>query len=112
MTMLAMLPDWDRISIVEGEINAHEALSEINNVVYCMLKAEFENGGNVFPRVAHGFNFVQVCTSKCVQMITTFLFFYFYFLLSIVIISSVYQLNGTCPHVRALRHIVCRFLLY
>ena len=65
MTMMAMLPEWNRISIVDGSgIHAHEALSVINNVVYCMSMAEFENGGSFFPRIPHGFNFVQVCTSN------------------------------------------------
>ena len=61
MAMMTMLPDWDKISDVDGGINAHVVLSEINNVVYCMSKTEFENGGGFFPRVPNGFDHCKVC---------------------------------------------------
>ena len=61
MAMLAMLPEWDRVSSTEGGMSAHAAVTEINRVVYCMSKAEFENGGCYFPRIPPGFNFMEVC---------------------------------------------------
>ena len=61
MAMMTMLPDWDKISDIDGGINAHVVLSEINNVVYCMSKTEFENGGGFFPRVPNGFDHCKVC---------------------------------------------------
>ena len=66
MAMTAMLPDWDSILNKERGLKAHDALTEINNVVYCMSKAEFESSGYYFPRVPWGFNAIQVCTQKCV----------------------------------------------
>lgn len=60
--MIAMLPEWERISLKEGGINAHDALSEINSVIHCMSKAEFENGGRCYPRIPYGFDFMEVCT--------------------------------------------------
>ena len=63
MAMLAMLPDWNNISTVEGgsRMNAHAALTEINKVVYCMSHTEFENGGCHFPRILIDFNVMEVC---------------------------------------------------
>ena len=61
MAMMTMLPDWDKISDKDGGINAHVVLSEINDVVYCMSKTEFENGGGFFPRVPNGFDHCKVC---------------------------------------------------
>lgn len=60
MAMMAMLPDWDRISIKEEGLSAHAALKEINNVVYCMSRAEFENAGCSHPRLLWGFDVMQV----------------------------------------------------
>jgi len=45
-------------------MNAHDALSEINNVIYCMSKAEVRNGDLVLPRVPYGFYIMEVCTRK------------------------------------------------
>ena len=66
MAMLVMLPDWDRISTVEGGMNAHVAFTEINKVVHCMSKAEFENGGLHFLRDLVGFNVTEVCVRKII----------------------------------------------
>ena len=60
--MKAMLPEWEKISLKEGGINAHDALSEINSVVHCVSKAEIENDGLCYPRVTYGFDFIEVCT--------------------------------------------------
>lgn len=66
MAMMAMLPDWDSILNEERGLKAYDALTEINNVVYCMAKAEFESSGCCYLRVPWGFNAIQVCTPKCV----------------------------------------------
>lgn len=68
MAMMAMLPDWDRISIKEEGLSAHAALKEINNVVYCMSRAEFENAGCSHPRLLWGFDVMQVCTPNVVAL--------------------------------------------
>ena len=60
--MMVMLPEWERVSLREGEINAHDFLTEINDVVYGMSKAEIENGGRCYPRIPKGFDFMEVCT--------------------------------------------------
>lgn len=62
--MIAMLPEWERISLNEGGMNAHDALNEINNVVYCMSKSEVKNGNLVLLRVPNGFYIKEVCTRK------------------------------------------------
>ena len=62
LAMIAMLPEWERISLKEGGMNAHDAFSEINSVVHCMSKAEIENGGRYYPRIPYGFDFMEVCT--------------------------------------------------
>ena len=60
--MMAMLPEWERITLKQGGMNAHDALSEINGVVRCVSKAEIENGGFFHPRSTYGFDFMEVCT--------------------------------------------------
>ena len=60
--MMAMLPEWERITLKQGGMNAHDALSEINCVVHCVSKAEIENGGSCYPRITEGFDFMEVCT--------------------------------------------------
>ena len=60
--MMAMLPEWERITLKQGGMNAHDALSEINFVVHCVSKAEIENGGFCCPRITYGFDFMEVCT--------------------------------------------------
>ncbi|XP_020614912.1 E3 ubiquitin-protein ligase RNF213-like [Orbicella faveolata] len=60
LAMTAMLPDWESISLKQGGMNAHDALSKINNVVHCMSKAEVENGGLFRLRVPYGFNILEV----------------------------------------------------
>ena len=95
MAMMTMLPDWDKISDVDGGINAHVVLSEINNVVYCMSKTEFENGGGFFPRVPNGFDHCKVCvlteTSFKKQLSSLFciylLFHYFFYSIYVPLIS-------------------------
>lgn len=62
--MIAMLPEWERITSKEGGMNAHDALSEINSVVYCMSRAEIENGDLFRFRVPHGFDIKEVCSRK------------------------------------------------
>ena len=62
LAMITMLPEWERISLKQGEMNAHDALSEINSVVHCVSKAEIENGGLYCPRTTYGFDFMEVCT--------------------------------------------------
>lgn len=64
LAMIAMLPDWESISLKQGGMNAHDALSKINNVIHCMSKAEVENGGLFLLRVPYGFNILEVCTRK------------------------------------------------
>lgn len=64
MAMLAMLPDWGRVSTEEGGMNAHTVLTEINKVVYCMSRAEFENGGYKFPRTPGGFDVFEVSSAS------------------------------------------------
>lgn len=59
LAMMAMLPEWGEISEKEGT-NGQATLDKINNVLYCMSRAEFENGGNFHPRIPDGFNAVQV----------------------------------------------------
>ena len=64
--MLVMLPEWDKISLVEGRdhMKAHAALTEINGVVYCMSNAVVEDGGYHFLRIPWGFNATEVCTTR------------------------------------------------
>ena len=66
LAMLVMLPEWDKISLVEGRdhMKASAALTEINGVVYCMSNAEVENGGYHFLRIPCGFKFMEVCTVR------------------------------------------------
>lgn len=70
MAMMAMLPDWDRISIKAEGLSAHAALKEINNVVYCMSRAEFESAGYSYPRVPWSFDVMQVCTPNGINLKT------------------------------------------
>ena len=60
--MKAMLPEWERITMKQGGLDAHDALSEINDVVHCVSKAKIENGGLCHPRTTDGFDFMEVCT--------------------------------------------------
>lgn len=57
--MMAMLPEWGEISEKEGT-NGHATVDKINNVLYCMSKAEFEYDGSFYPRIPDGFNAIQV----------------------------------------------------
>lgn len=70
LAMLVMLPEWDKISLVEGKghMKAHAALTEINGVVYCMSNAEIENGGHHFVRIPYGFSVMEVCATRRFSM--------------------------------------------
>ena len=70
LAMLVMLPEWDKISLVEGKdhMKAHAALTEINGVVYCMSNALVENGDRHFSLIPYGFNVMEVCTTRRVSM--------------------------------------------
>lgn len=58
--MLFMLPEWDRIASGERGITASTALTQINNVMYCMREQEVENGSYIFHRMLPGFDEKQV----------------------------------------------------
>ena len=70
LAMLVMLPEWDKISLVEGKghMKAHAALTEINGVVYCMSNAVIENGGHHFVRIPYGFSVMEVCATRHFSM--------------------------------------------
>ena len=61
LAMMAMLPKWGEISEKEGT-NGHATLNKISNVLHCMSRAEFENGGNFYPRIPDGFSATEVRT--------------------------------------------------
>ena len=61
LAMMAMFPKWGEISEKEGT-NGHATLNKINNVLHCMSRAEFENGGNFYPRIPDGFSATEVRT--------------------------------------------------
>ena len=90
MAMMTMLPDWDKISDVDGGINAHVVLSEINNVVYCMSKTEFENGGGFFPRVPNGFDHCKVCVLTETSFKNNFLLFFAFIFYFTIFFYSIY----------------------
>lgn len=58
--MLVMLPEWDRIALGERGITASTALTQINNVMYCMREQGGETGNHLFYRALHGFDEKQV----------------------------------------------------
>lgn len=60
MAMLAMLPEWDSISSDEGGVSGSTALTQINDVVYCMGKSEVENGTRIFDRILISFDVREV----------------------------------------------------
>ena len=61
MAMMAMLQRGGETFEKEGT-NGHATLNKISNVLYCMSRAEFENGGNFYPRIPDGFSAIQVRT--------------------------------------------------
>ena len=60
MAMMVMLPEWDSISSDKGGITASSALTQINDVVYCMSMPGAENGGYFFKRILASFNVRKV----------------------------------------------------
>lgn len=58
--MMVMFLKWGEIFEKEG-INGYVILNKINNVFYCMLRVEFENGGNFYLCILDGFSVIEVC---------------------------------------------------